>query len=426
MNNQKLYRRICLLGVYLTLCFLSQPVFSQSDSLLKSINLSYKDYMQLVMTKNLEYAAEKFNVSISEAKIEAVKVFQNPTLSFDWSGNNSDNSYSTEIGKTFEFGKRMARINLAKSENLLANEMLNDYLRNLQADATLEYLNAMKQSYLYQVMVNSYEMLKELSNADSIRLSLGSIKSIDASQSKLEAGVLFNDLVQIDSDRKNSFISLSNRTSTYHADALYFPTGEFGKIVKIFVLNDLIVTALNGRADLMVAKYSIDYSKDLLTLTKRERRTDIDLKVGASNSKLNNGFFTSSTAEISAGIAIPLKFSNLNRGEVKIAKYQVEQSELQYKQVEVKIQNEVMQAYNLYQSLCKQVKNYDLGLLEQAKTVLNGKTYSYSRGETSLLEVLNAQRTYNDLQTSYYETLYNCYAALVELERAVGIWDIEL
>jgi cobalt-zinc-cadmium efflux system outer membrane protein len=64
-------------------------------------------------------------------------------------------------------------------------------------------------------------------------------------------------------------------------------------------------------------------------------------------------------------------------------------------------------------------------MLRQGKEVLNGKIYSYSRGETSLLEVLNAQRTYNDLQTSYYETLYNCNAALVELQRSVGVWDID-
>ena len=72
------------------------------------------------------------------------------------------------------------------------------------------------------------------------------------------------------------------------------------------------------------------------------------------------------------------------------------------------------------------MENYNHGLLDQAKIVLNGKVYSYSRGETSLLEVLSAQRTYNDLQTSYYETLYNCNAALVELERAIGTCNIEL
>ena len=133
-----------------------------------------------------------------------------------------------------------------------------------------------------------------------------------------------------------------------------------------------------------------------------------------------------SASAISAGISIPLKFSNIRKSDIKIAQFQVEQIELQYKQAEIKIQNEVVQTYNQYKSLCSQVENYNQGLLEQAKTVLNGKVYSYSRGETSLLEVLNAQRTYNDLQTSYYETLYNCYTALVELEKAVGNCNIDL
>jgi cobalt-zinc-cadmium efflux system outer membrane protein len=63
-------------------------------------------------------------------------------------------------------------------------------------------------------------------------------------------------------------------------------------------------------------------------------------------------------------------------------------------------------------------------LLENAQSVRKGKIYSYNRGETSLLEVLNAQRTYNDIQQSYYETLFNRAVALVALEKAAGIWDI--
>jgi cobalt-zinc-cadmium efflux system outer membrane protein len=52
--------------------------------------------------------------------------------------------------------------------------------------------------------------------------------------------------------------------------------------------------------------------------------------------------------------------------------------------------------------------------------------YSYKRGQSSLLEVLNAQRTYNDVQHDYYGTLHDYAVALVELERAAGIWDINL
>jgi len=433
MINKKHFKNIINVGICMTFILLiSQSLFAQTDSSFSRINLSYKDYLKMVITGNLEYIAEKCNVNIADAKIESAKVFQNPNISFDWAGNNEDKSvnaysFSTEISKTFELGqKRKARINLAKSESVLTNALLADYLRNLQADATIDYLIALKQNYLFEVILNSYQMMKKLSDADSIRLSLGSIKAIDAAQSKIEAGVLLNELFQIEADRKNSFLNLSTKTSTYHSDTMFLPTGKFDKFERNFVINDLIINALNNRADFLAAKSNITYNQNILALSKKERKMDIDFKVGSSNAYFNNSLFSPTATEIYAGISIPLKFSNFNKGDIKIAQTQIEQAELLYKQVEIKIQNEVMQAFNQYISLCKQAENYNNGLLDQSKMVLNGKIYSYSRGETSLLEVLNAQRTYNDLQTSYYETLYNCYAALVELEMAASIWDIVL
>ena len=57
---------------------------------------------------------------------------------------------------------------------------------------------------------------------------------------------------------------------------------------------------------------------------------------------------------------------------------------------------------------------------------MDGKIYSYNRGEVSLLEVLDAQRTYDEVQAQYIETLFNYSSALVEFERSAGIWDIEI
>lgn len=433
MFNKK-YTKLLKRPVLSFIIFLaiSHFTFSQVDSSFARLNLSYKDYLKMVIRSNLEYTAEKFNVNIADAKIEAAKVFQNPSVEFDYGRNKEENidhgySISAELSKTFETGKkRKARINVAKSEVTLAKSQLDDYLRNLLADVTLDYLSALKQKYLYEVMLNSYQMMKELSGADSIRFSLGSIKAIDATQSKIEAGILLNNLLQIDADKKNSFLTLSTRTSSFHSDTIFFPAGKFDKSERYFILNDLLTIALNNRTDLLAAKNNITVQQNLLTLTKSERKADLDLRAGTSNTYLNNGISSPIESQIYAGIAIPLKFSNINKGEIKIAQFQIEQVELVYKQAEIRIQNEVVQAYFQYKSLCRQVENYNHGLLEQSRTVLDGKVYSYSRGETSLLEVLNAQRTYNDLQTSYYETLYNCNAALVELERSIGTCNIDL
>lgn len=424
--NKKLIIALCM---SFSMLFIA-PLYTvaQVDTTL-SVNLNYKDYMTLVLNNNLEYAVEKFNVNISEAKVEAARIFQDPSIAFDWEGNkegSSINGYSlsTELSKTFQLGgQRKARINLAKSENALTTALLANYLRNLQADATIDYLTALMHNNLYKVNENSYQMMKELSSADSIRLSLGSIKAIDAIQSKIEAGVIRNELLQSYAERENVLFSLSLRTSS---DSLFCPIGKLDNPERLFILNDLLISALNNRADLLTAKENINYSQKALTLTKRERVMDIDLKLGASNSYAKSGGFTPEGTALFAGIAIPLKFSNLNRSEIRIAQFEVEQSELLYQQIEIQIKSEVKQAYNQYISLIRQLDNYKNGLLEEAKVVLDGKTYSYSRGEDSLLEVLNAQRTYNEIQTSYYQTLHNCYVALVELERAVGFWDIDI
>ena len=127
-----------------------------------------------------------------------------------------------------------------------------------------------------------------------------------------------------------------------------------------------------------------------------------------------------------AGISIPLKFSGINKGEVRAAQYAVAQSEKQYEAIELQIDSEVAQAYQKYVTACRQIEQFNTGLLDDAKMILEKKIYSYKRGETSILEVLNAQRTYNDIQANFNETLYNCAVALVELERACGIWDIEI
>lgn len=405
------------------------PKFSSSQTVVSSdeVTLGYEDYLKMVIDKNLEFMAEKYNVNIADANTEAAKIFQDPYIAVDWSGTDEEQNLSGEISKSFDFRqKRKARINLAQSERALTLAFLDDYLRNLRADATLDYLNALKQNFLYKVMENSYQTMNELAYDDSIRVKLGSIKAIDAMQSKIEADVLLNELLQLETERNNAFVNLSTKISSFKKDTIFVPQGSFDKGEKLFQQDELLITALNNRADLLAAKNNIGLNQNRLTLTKKERLADLDLKMGVDNTYLNDNKFSNGVGEIFGGIAIPLKFSNLNKGEIKMAQFKVEQAELLYHQVEINIQNEVLQALNQYQSLSRQVANYNQGILNQAKMVLDGKVYSYSRGETSLLEVLNAQRTYNDVQISYYETLYNCHVALVELERAVGIWDIKI
>ena len=102
---------ICLIILF----FQSQITYSQTDIKSTPNLLKFSDYMDLVGKHNLDFVAEKFEVSKAEAAIEIAKVFPDPTVSFNMTQDkenhvNSGHGVSSNLGTTLElFGKRRAR-----------------------------------------------------------------------------------------------------------------------------------------------------------------------------------------------------------------------------------------------------------------------------------------------------------------------------
>jgi len=387
--------------------------------------------MNRVKEHNLGYAAERLNINVAEAELKAAHVFNDPSLSVEYADNDDrrmlmGRSVSVELSKTFSLGKRGANIDLARSEKELNEALLEDYFHNLRLEATLAYINAQKLCELYHIKEITYDNIRRLAESDSIRYSLGEITQVDATQGHLEAGMIYNELLQAQADADNACLELALWTGD--DDVIIVPTDSLRAEARIFAIDELIQTALDNRADLAAALKNVDVAAKELKVTRRERNMEFDLALGYNyNTEVRNEIAPAPQFNgLTLGVAIPLKFSNTNRGAVKAAEFRVRQAELNYRQAELEIRNSVMQSYAQYDALLRQVRNYDTGLLQKAQEVLDGKTYSYRRGETSLLEVLDAQRTHDDVRANYVETLHNYLSALAGLERNAGIWDIKI
>lgn len=396
--------------------------------------LTFDEYLNNVKNSNIDYLAERFNVDIAEANVKAAKVFPDPELSVSYTNNqnwdlqlgyvvDAELSYTLELG-----GKRRARIKVAKSEKEMAGALLDDYFHNLRADATIAYLTALKQRELYAIQESSYTQMLELSRADSIRFMSGVIMETDARQSKLEASTMLNDVYASEGDLQEILVQLSLLQGHKDMELADSIAGNLVYSKRDFNLSELIVTAQNNRADLRAALRSQEVSQNNLRLAKANRAIDLGLSIGGSYSSesFNEIAPVPPFRGVTGGISVPLKFSNTNKGELRAARLAAEQSEKQYQAIELQISSEVVQVYSKYKIACKQVDQYNSGLLNEAETIFKKKVYSYERGETSMIEVLNAQRTYNETQVNYNETVYNCAVALIELERACGIWDVDI
>lgn len=414
------------------LLFIHSAALAQLDSSFVQTPLSLPAYLHQVSTKHLGYAAQQYNVSIAAAGIESAKVFPDPQLSLGAFDNQHRKlalsyGYNAGLGTTIELGgKRKARIGLARSSLEQSQALLLDYFRNLRADAALAWFNAMQQQRLYEVRQQSYQLMRQLADADAIRFQKGVITETDARQSKLEADNLLNSVYQQEADWKAALLQLNMNTGQAHTDTLLRPSGNFEHLRRVFILQDLMANAGNTRADAVAANAGKVVAGKTLTLVKANRKIDLGVNAGV-------GYNAEATSEIaptpryiatSAGISVPLKFSNHYKGELHAARFAVKQAAMEYDQVLLQINTEVQQAWLNYHAAGLQVKQFETGLLLDAQKVLQGKIYSYKRGETSLLEVLNAQRTWNEIQQDYYQTLYNYAATLIELERAAGIWDL--
>lgn len=391
--------------------------------------LSFEHYLNQVKEKNLNYAAQKYNISIAEASILSAGIFPDPQLQMETSNNgvsqNMGYTMGTALSWTLELGnKRKARIENAKNNAEFTKLQLQDFLRNLLADASLGYIDALKSKSLLEVQQDSYRSMLQLAKSDSIRYRLGSISMVTSKQSKLEASSLLNEIYSAESVQQQTIIALS----IFLGDATEKNIiGDFNAFNRNFNVEDLISQALSNRTDLLASKQNINTAISRINLEKANRKIDLGISLGMEHNTIATNEIAPSPAvnAIKFGANIPLKFSNRRNADLKIAEMSHSQAEIEYKQIENTIRTEVTQALQQYQALQKQLKQFHNGMLTEAQNILDGIHYSYQRGESSILEVLNAQRTYNELRLNYVQTLADNAAALIELERKSGIWDID-
>lgn len=392
--------------------------------------LTFQDYLNNVKEKNISYLAEQYNVDIAEANVKAARIFPDPEFSVAYANNQEWNlqmgyGFDAELSYTLELGgKRRARIRVAQSEKEMAAALVEDYFRHLRADATVAYLTALKARDTYAIQQASYQQMLRLAHADSVRFRLGAIMEVDAQQSRLEAASMLNEVHASEADWKDALLVLQLMQGSQTMEMPDSLAGELRSDPYDFDLAILTANALDSRADLQAALHGRELSANNLRLARANRAIDLGINLGGTYaSEVRNEIAPAPSFKgFSAGISIPLKFSNTNKGEVRAARLAAEQSEAQYRAIEQQITLEVAQAYHRYTIACRQAIHFHTGMLRDAEMILEKKLYSYERGESSILELLNAQRTYNDVRLNYIEALYNQAVTRVELERVSSLF----
>jgi outer membrane protein, heavy metal efflux system len=85
---------------------------------------------------------------------------------------------------------------------------------------------------------------------------------------------------------------------------------------------------------------------------------------------------------------------------------------------------DVRQAWSAYQAAVMQLAQYTGGVLLDAEQVRRAKLYSYQHGAASLLDVLTAEQTANDVFLASYDAEQQYAHALINLGQSTGTWSL--
>jgi len=226
-------RRINFLICAFSVLLFQNDIIAQEKGVQKQIPISLSTYLSNVTKGNLEFIANQFNVSIAEAEISAAKVIADPEFAFEYS--NSED-WSVQMGQSISAGisypvslgnKRGASIGVARTRMELEQFVLEAWLQNLKADASLTYFAGLRDLQIYQLQEDTYNRLLQLARADSLRFVSGEITEIDAIRSGLEARAQRYELKRNKSALTNSLLNLTRLQGKLPGDTLYLPSDEF-------------------------------------------------------------------------------------------------------------------------------------------------------------------------------------------------------
>lgn len=170
--------------------------------------------------------------------------------------------------------------------------------------------------------------------------------------------------------------------------------------------------ALAERPDVIAAHRLYDAALKGTFLARAQRVRDVS--VGSFVQRVG------SDVAVGANVSIPLFTHNKGFAAISQAEAQKDAAAALMRQVELQAVTDVEKAYLAYRSARRTLDIYNSTTLERAGKLKAIATVSYKEGASNLLELLDAQRTYNQTINSYNQARADYQMALWQLEQAIG------
>jgi len=379
--------------------------------------------------KNLNLLAERYNVTIADARILQAGLRPNPVFSygqdsqyvFDRGLSRNDLSNAPEWNARADFilergGKRERRLEVAKAEKSVAEYQLLNSIRQLTLDVESAFVDAQAARDSLTLAKDNLEKLQEVVTVNEARVKSGDLAEVELMRTRLAAEQYGNSVRQAELRVRTSLTKLLLLMGRPPAPEGIEVTGPLREDRPPVVLEEVRGTALAQRPDLLALQREQARSQADIRLQIAQGKADFDVGVmyhspyGYGGYPNSMGFFFSA----------PIPIWNRNQGEIERAKIEQTQIETRVRALQAQISNEAQTAYEQYATSRSLVDRIEQNMLSQALQVRDTTEYSYLRGEATFVEFLDAERALNDTVQSYNDARADYARNLYLLEAVSG------
>jgi cobalt-zinc-cadmium efflux system outer membrane protein len=391
----------------------------------------------IAIERSRDVVAARLEIEASEIDKAAAAIRPNPVASYSINNlvlgkGNSQGSIPPEnpwllsqpvqtIGVTQQldvWSKRTSRIALAEASIQVKQFLVEEVLRELAHSARVaafEVARAQRDEVLARETAERYAETIRLSQ---VRQKAGEISEAEVNKIELE-GVRY----QTAAIQASLVLALARQRL---ASALSLePSLAAGLVVEepdaakpTLVLEELTREALEARADLRAVRSSRRVATAALDSAKLDARPD--LTVGAAYT--HSAFTVSGDNPDALGLTVsmPVPVFDKNQAAIRRAALDGKRVDNEEARLALRVRQEVADAVRRAEQARALSEVYESGMIQRAEGALHVAERSYKAGAISLLELLEAQRTFIQVRGDSLQALYAYRQALVDVAYAIG------
>jgi outer membrane protein, heavy metal efflux system len=182
----------------------------------------------------------------------------------------------------------------------------------------------------------------------------------------------------------------------------------------------LLAEALQDRPDLQASIAQVARADASIRLAKRLVFPDISLSLNYVQQGTTANSITPPTVTVGLTLTLPVFYQQ--QGEIRKAEADARTQELTKAKTQAQVLSDVGSAFATYSIALERAQRMDgdAGILARARRARELVTIQYQKGAASLLDVLDAQRTFRVIALEAQSNLSDYWTAVFRLEQAVG------